>query len=387
MYMNCRLFVVSVFQTLTRAPVTLRRLRTLVPLVIGLPLFELATWTALGLDELLFHRYRRTQVRQPLFIIGNPRSGTTLLHRLIALDEDQFTGFTLGEILFPAIIQQRLLHAVGRADRRLGGPLAAVLERVQKALFGRLDHIHRTRFDKPEEDELLLLHKFATPILFMAFPGAKVLGPLWDYDDLPARFRTRLDRFYAAQVKRLLYRKGRGRRFLSKNTAFAAKIRSLNAMFPDARFLYILRNPEVSIASTQNLFHTVWEAQLRHDQLETQRRRVVEKAAALYRHALTELEKIPAERRYIILYEDLVADPEEAVAAAYRALGIPLSENYRARLHEAAEKAKRFKSRHTYSLEQFGMTRKMVREAVPFVYERFSFNEEVRSSDPAATPA
>ncbi len=385
MYMNLRLFLVSVYQTLTRAPVTWRRLRTLVPLVVGLPLFELFTWAALGLDEILFRRYRRVPVNSPLFIIGNPRSGTTLLHRLIALDEEQFTGFTLGEILFPAITQQRVLQALARVDRRLGRPLARLGDRVQDVALRGLDHIHRTRLGSPEEDELLLLHKFATPILFMLFPGAQVLGALWDYDDLPQRFRLKLDRYYLMQVKRLLYRKGEGRRFLSKNTVFGAKIRSLNAMFPDARFLYILRNPEVSIASTQNLFHTVWETQLTHEQLETQRRRVVEKAAALYRRALTELDKLPQDRKYIMLYEDLVADPARAVTEAYQALGIPMSEAYRERLREAAEKARRFKSRHRYSLEQFGMTRDMVRQAVPFVYERFSFKESMASSTEGQT--
>ncbi len=380
--MNCRLFVVSVYQTLTRAPVNRRRLRVLLPLVAGLPLFEALTWGFLALDDILFRRYRRERVRQPLFIIGNPRSGTTLLHRLIALDDEQFTGFCLHEILFPAITEQKLVGAVSRLDRRLGGALARLVSRFEDKVFSQLDQMHRIRLAQPEEDEFLLIHKFASPTLFMFFPGAQVLGPLWEYDDLPEPFRRKLDAYYEAQVKRLLYRKGNGRRFLSKNTAFGAKIRSLAALFPDARFLYILRNPEVSIASTQDLFHTVWEAQLAHDQLEAQRRRVVEKAAELYRRALEELEKIPDDRRHIVLYEDLVADPERAITKAYDALGLPLSDTYQTKLRQACEKARRYKSRHKYTLEQFGLTRDAIRSAVPFVYERFDFAEQMAEGGP-----
>ena len=34
-------------------------------------------------DDLLFPGYRSQEVKQPVFIIGNPRSGTTFLHRLL----------------------------------------------------------------------------------------------------------------------------------------------------------------------------------------------------------------------------------------------------------------------------------------------------------------
>src|SRR5688572_25933586 len=43
-----------------------------------------------GLDEVFHRGYKNTAVKQPVFIIANPRSGTTYLHRLLAMDSERF---------------------------------------------------------------------------------------------------------------------------------------------------------------------------------------------------------------------------------------------------------------------------------------------------------
>ena len=45
------------------------------------------------LDEVFFIGYRKTKVEKPVFIISNPRSGTTYLHRLMTLDEERYAFF------------------------------------------------------------------------------------------------------------------------------------------------------------------------------------------------------------------------------------------------------------------------------------------------------
>jgi hypothetical protein len=44
---------------------------------------EIIAWICFGLDEIFFPNYRMQEVKSPVFIIGNPRSGTTFTHRLI----------------------------------------------------------------------------------------------------------------------------------------------------------------------------------------------------------------------------------------------------------------------------------------------------------------
>ena len=58
--------------------------------------------TTLGLDNVFYRRYRKQPIDRPIFIVGNPRSGTTFLHRLL-LGAGGMAAFELWEMLFPAI--------------------------------------------------------------------------------------------------------------------------------------------------------------------------------------------------------------------------------------------------------------------------------------------
>ena len=65
------------------------------------------------LDEILFPGYRKTKVEKPVFIIGNPRSGTTFLHRIMDKDKQNFTSFQVWELIFaPSITQRKLIWAL-----------------------------------------------------------------------------------------------------------------------------------------------------------------------------------------------------------------------------------------------------------------------------------
>ena len=52
---------------------------------------------ALLLDEIFYPKYKKLEINKPLFIIGIPRSGTTLLFRSLALDQEKFSYFLLWE--------------------------------------------------------------------------------------------------------------------------------------------------------------------------------------------------------------------------------------------------------------------------------------------------
>ncbi len=73
---------------------------------------EIINWICFGLDEIFFPKYRQQEIKTPVFIIGNPRSGTTFTHRLIEKDTETFTAASSWELLFcPSIIQRKLIWA------------------------------------------------------------------------------------------------------------------------------------------------------------------------------------------------------------------------------------------------------------------------------------
>ena len=70
---------------------------------------------------------------------------------------------------------------------------------------------------------------------------------------------------------------------------------------------------------------------------------------------------IPA-RYYCIDYRDLTRNPREAIEKLYQHFGWELSDAFRARLKAATERQRNFKSKHEYTLEEFGLSKAWIQE-------------------------
>jgi len=96
----------------------------LLSLVIYLPA-ELIIWSGLTLDEIFYPAYREIKIKQPVFIIGNPRSGTTFLQRLLAKDSHSFISMRTWEIFgAPSILMRKVFHIAAKIGRALGVPIS-----------------------------------------------------------------------------------------------------------------------------------------------------------------------------------------------------------------------------------------------------------------------
>ena len=92
----------------------------------GLAFLFLRVSVAIGmvLDPLFFPRLRRTRVKAPIVIVGNPRSGTTFLQRLMARDTANFSCLKMWEIFFAPSITSRNTSSVRRvATNGVEGPV------------------------------------------------------------------------------------------------------------------------------------------------------------------------------------------------------------------------------------------------------------------------
>src|ERR1700743_1551509 len=76
-----------------------------------LPLRQAISAITLALDYVFSPGHRKQPLDRPIFIIGNPRSGTTFLHRLL-LGAGDMAAFELWEMLFPAITARKLLGGI-----------------------------------------------------------------------------------------------------------------------------------------------------------------------------------------------------------------------------------------------------------------------------------
>src|SRR5664279_1611006 len=94
-----RMTVRSLFQSKnTFGELRPKRLKFLLIFYVVWPIFTAITWFFFLLDDLLFPGYKQQPIEKPLFILGNFRSGSTFLHRLLSRDMEMFTSLRTWDI-------------------------------------------------------------------------------------------------------------------------------------------------------------------------------------------------------------------------------------------------------------------------------------------------
>lgn len=270
----------------------------------------------------------------PVFVLGFWRSGTTLLHEMLAIDRG-FVSPRLMDILFPADAPFLIGHkrkALGAIERLQfgsdGGPvkLTRMIDLVEVAL------------NRPQEEELATCH-LAAPSFFRAsfFPNEAdrhIEDALFAPEASPAHeaWRDAHDLFLKTLVS-----KYPDRRLLLKNPSNSTRARDLLARYPDARFVRIDRAPAEVIPSFLKMMdHSIAQFSLQGSRHEPFPR---DKAERLHERVIATLdadwETIDPSRRSAMRYEELTADPVNAVGRIYRELGME-------RTQEAERRQKRF---------------------------------------------
>jgi hypothetical protein len=327
------------------------------------------------IDLLLFPGFRHIPVTSPVFITGFPRSGTTHLHRLLIKD-GQFTALKLWEILFaPAIIQKQFFRLIGRIDRRFGSPLYKKACAMEARLFAEARKMHHISHFEAEEDEMILIHIFASAFQTFMFPFDE-MGAFADFDNaVSARRRKAIMRFYKNCIRRHLYVFGRDKFYVSKNPAFSAKIKSIYETFPDARVVCMVRSPFEAVPSAVSwMSHNLRSF---HDTANTyETERILDWISHWYTYPIRVLKAYPASAWAIETYDDLVSDPKNLVLNLYRRFGFSVSADFEATLDDAARRAGTYQSRHAYALEDMGLTPERVADQFDATFNEFGFVRE-----------
>ena len=335
-----------------------------------------------GLDHLLFPAFRRTAIDTPVYIIGNPRSGTTMLHRILARDP-RFVTASLYESVFPSIVLHRLIRSIGRIDAALGAHLKSVVERLVRHSFAGWTGIHRTRFFEPEEDEQLFVYAAMSPVLALLFPFFDAIADVRYADRLPDKNRSRLMRHYMSSLRRLLYRRTNGS-LLVKSTAITGRLAGTIEVLPDMRVVHIVRHPYEAIGSVLSMYRASWERivpQMAHDV--DAYRSLARLFVGYYRHRMKVLDGLPRSSVCEIRYEDLAANPRATIETVYRHFGWSVGDEMREVLRDASRSASSYHSSHDYDLSEFGIRRDEIYQSIPDVFERYGFDVKLDTQPPA----
>lgn len=363
MHINLNLFFKAEYLSLFRTRFSVRRWGYIIFFTMLYWVMWLLVACGRALDHVFFRGYQRQPVREPVFIVAPPRSGTSLVQKLMSLDGERFVHNKLYQTIFPAVSFQRFFDAVVWLDQHTGRCLVRLVGWAEKKWFGGWDDKHKMRFDQPEEDDGFFVYTFVTEAIFLLFLHVDELWAAGFQDALPREQRQKLMRYYRSCLQRQLYSNGPEKTLLSKATQSSGSVESLLEEFPDAKFITIIRHPYKSVASHVSVFYPVWQA---HSPKLPKASPVSKSYARLavkwFQHLFEFRAKVKPSQYYCIDYRDLTRDPKAALEQLYAHFGWPMSDAYRAQLTAATQRQRKFESKHEYSLEEFGLSKEWIQE-------------------------
>jgi hypothetical protein len=355
-------------------PQNWRRFKWLFIFAIIWPLLRGSIVFFLLLDHVLYPGFRKQKIIKPLFIVGNMRTGSTLMYRTLAEDTKHFACFRMLDAFMPAISMMRAVAFLGRVDAKLGGYGARVVQYLDEAFLDEYSRIHDIGFLKPEEDEFALLNYMCSASMYELFPAVQRFRRLFFVDqEMGPKEQDRVMRRYLSLVKRQLFHLGGDKRFLSKNPLFTNKLKALRRTFPDARFVCLVRHPVNTVLSTASLIHFVWHQSgaLPPDQKDMGK--ILEFCRCFYSHPRECLHDLGPEQTCVMRYDELVADPGGVMRDMLERFELPVSEELDEILREIGTKQKQYRSQHSYSFDAWGVTESEIYEQFRDVYTEHNF--------------
>ena len=258
----------------------------------------------------------RTEIREPpLFVMGFARSGTTHLHNLLSQDPD------LGYVTtFQAAAPKWFL--VGR------GKIQSLMERGMGATTRPMDNM-KIALDLPQEEEVALANSTHLSSLHYLSFSRKALEYFDRYvllGDGSGLGRTEL-RHWEKQYLEILRKatiNWSGRRIVLKTPVNLGRITSLLRMFPDAKFVHIVRDPFVIFQSMVHMHRKVLPLyRLQDIDWNGVEKFIVDSFVATMTRFIEDSKVIPRGNLVEVKFENLERDPVGALGKIYSGLRLP----------------------------------------------------------------
>jgi omega-hydroxy-beta-dihydromenaquinone-9 sulfotransferase len=244
-------------------------------------------------------------LRPPLFLVGHWRSGTTLLHELLSLDQ-RFAAPSTYACFNP--------HQFLLARHRPPAAIRLVRPTGDMSVSP----------SSPQEEEFALLCMGATsPYEAFVFPSAlRQLEALCDPSLFEHAQELRWNDAITWILKATAFTRGAEKRLLVKSPAHSFRIARLSTLFPGAIFIRLVREPCAVFASTLRLWQSMWKryALAAPPAQEVLIERILETRLTLEERLKSALRTVPADRFATVRYEDLVADPSGTIELLYERL-------------------------------------------------------------------
>jgi len=297
----------------------------------------------------------------PVVIIGVPRTGTTALHRLMAVDR-RFQG--LQTWLLDSPMPRPPIETW--ADYPEFQKTVATLEAQYAAAPGH-KAVHYRAAEEVHECCMLLRQSFVSN-LWACGPSAPTYDAWWQRQSEEAAY------WHYRRCVQLIGMNDPDKRWLLKNPGHIHNLDLLFAVYPDAKVIQTHRDPAKAIPSLVSLLmqmHPLYEEGRIEQRGEVMLQREIANWADAVRKCDTVREQHPG-KVLDIVHGDFHRKPMEVLDRIYSFIGMDIPDDTRAALAQRIdEKPELQHGVHRYKITDYGMTEEQAREPFGDYIERF----------------
>lgn len=254
-------------------------------------------------------------IERPIFVVGPPRTGTTIFHDLLAMDPGNRVPLTW-EVCYPLPPPE---PASFDRDPRIA-KVQADLDRVDQ-LIPEFKKMHPMGARRAQECVAMLSHDFASMIYQTQFDVS-------DYDQWVARHDMRSAFGWHRRFLQVLQWKTPGRRWALKSPQHMWHLQHVHREYPDALFVQTHRDPVRVLVSISSLVAALRRLSSDHVRLPDVARYYATALAQAYDNtvAYRKSGQLPEKQVVDLYFEDFIEDQVGTVRRAYEHFGLELSE-------------------------------------------------------------
>ena len=345
------------------------------PIITGIIIFLLRIVVAMGrvLDLLFFPQIVRNSIKEPIMIVGNPRSGTTFIHRFL-VNNGIGTGSQLWQMLYPSIILQKVIK-----------PFLPFLEKVSPTRH-HSTAAHATSLQSVETDDAGIFFRFIDGFFHYGFILSWANENLFDWVDPKQRNTSKRDYQWLESIwLRNQYLAGSDRT-VGKLFSLSVNLPEFLMEFPDSKILYIIRDPLSVIPSGLSLITGVLDKRFGFWNLPIEKRQHF--IDRLY-YGLMQLQlrfhddwingRIDKSMVLIVPFDRMMYDFDKLMNEILKFIDHLPSDDLIEEINKTAEKQRNFKSAHEYDLGKFGLSSEKIKSDCAPIYETFLNKKNVSS--------
>jgi Sulfotransferase family len=310
-------------------------------------------------DRQLYPGIARQEIREPLFIVGLPRSGTTLLHTLLAADPEHRAPLTW-EVMTPSPpTRDNEQRRIQRATQNCN---------CLNWLAPAFRYVHAVGAELPQECVGLMTPSFMSDQFDTMYYVPSYRAWFFRQDLLPAY------EYHRRFLQHLQFRLS-ARRWILKAPTHMSALPTLLSIYPDALFVQTHRSPLEAMASVSSLITIL--RRVFSDAVDPVV--VFSDAIQYWSHALDtflqERDRLPRKRFCDLDFFELRRNPIAAVQRVYQHFGWLLSREAEQRMRFLlAKQPQEQYGNHRYNLRQFGYDPGEGARAFASYCERFGFS-------------